>query len=659
MTRIGRVLAGTAAVAAIAGTFIIPASTAGASATGTPIAGALALSPAIQATAATPFTLSLPSGNNFCPQSTAGPFNARWQGFIAPTSIDPVTLTFNNLGPTNPGAFPLYSTGAGDLMVNRDTDTVGGFIGLTSYNLATVAIPAGTYNMGYACTSGGIISDFTATPTSFGPAANVGKSATWTVPVTVNAAGAYSFGVVPAKPVLATPTYDAATTTATVNFTPPTPPTPVLLDYTATLVPVGGATAISPITVSAAATSFSVPNVLLGSSYTVTLRARNATGLSVASDPQTITGAVNSASPVVTAPDAFEGNTVTVTWTAPTSPTTPAPASYNVAITPGGPSFTGVTGLSQVIPAGLAIGSYTATVTPVYAAGSGVTGVAGFDPFAITPNTLITQQITVTRPPGAIILTQRCGVYGPLDPFVGVDTFPGFPVRPATPGAWTGTLAALNPSIDQVGTSPTVINPATGLPVVTNYPTPGGTGDPEFPNYPEPSPVTYPTQCGLTMGTARFVTSGALAGQFYTATGRLNQVTVLDTRDTDTGWIARGDIADTFGGTSFLGNTGVSFNGDYLGWAPQVSKTSDPITGSGGYDQIVTAGPAVLPGSNVTVANRGSQIGMTENPVLSSSLANQGLGIASMDARMNLLIPASADAANYSALLSLTVVARP
>ncbi len=306
--------------------------------------------------------------------------------------------------------------------------------------------------------------------------------------------------------------------------------------------------------------------------------------------------------------------------------------SYDVAVTPGGSTFTGVTGLSQVIPAGLAIGSYTATVTPNYAPGSGVTGTAGSDGFAITPNTLVIQKITVTRPPGALILTQRCGVYGPLPAFTGVDSFPGFPVRPATGTPWTGTLAALTASADQVGTSPD-INPTL----------PGVQVDPEFANYPEPSPTTYPTECGLSMGSARFVSGGALAGQFYTASGRLNQVTVLDTRDTDTGWIARGDIADTF-----LGSTGNTFSGDYLGWVPAVTSTSDPVAGSGGYDQIVTAGPSVAPGSNVTVASQATQVGMTENPILAESQVNQGLGIASMDARMNLLIPASADAADYS-----------
>jgi hypothetical protein len=55
----------------------------------------------------------------------------------------------------------------------------------------------------------------------------------------------------------------------------------------------------------------------------------------------------------------------------------------------------------------------------------------------------------------------------------------------------------------------------------------------------------------------------------------------------------------------------------------------------------------------------GTPSGLTNNPILGESPVNAGLGIATMDARMKLLIPASANAADYSATLSLTVVPRP
>ena len=69
-----------------------------------------------------------------------------------------------------------------------------------------------------------------------------------------------------------------------------------------------------------------------------------------------------------------------------------------------------------------------------------------------------------------------------------------------------------------------------------------GVPDPEFPNYPLPNDdlddghdvhVGNVTQCGLDMGVAQLVTEfnspGALAGEFFAASGRLNEVTVLDT----------------------------------------------------------------------------------------------------------------------------------
>jgi hypothetical protein len=591
------------------------------------------------------FGLTLPVGAN-CPDT--GTVGYRWHTFIAPISVDVASLTWNGSGAPVGSALARNLFDDGGAGVRNQFPVGSPVVGAISGIPANLQLSGGgvfgpgtyapgVYQVGIAC--------------AFADAGGVNRTEKFyasRITITTNTApsggGAqvnFAIGAVPDAPVLTTSSYNAATTTATVNFTS-TASVPATTGFTATLVPVGGATPIAPIAVPAGATSFNVPGVALGSSYTVTLVANNSTGPSAASNSLTIAGAV-AGTISVTAPDAFEGNAFTISWFAPTFPggaTPPAPTSYDVAI-PGRPTITGVTGLSTSVPAGLAIGSYTATVTANYAS-AGVVA-SGSDGFAITPNTLVIQKITVTRPPGALILTQRCGVFGPLAAFTGVDSFPGFPVRPATGTPWTGTLAALAASADQVGTSPD-INPTL----------PGVQDDPEFANYPEPSPTTYPTECGLSMGTARFVSGGALAGQFYTATGRLNQVTVLDTRDTDTGWIARGDIADTF-----AGSTGNTFSGDYLGWVPAVTSTSDPIVGSGGYDQIVTAGPSVAPGNNVTVANQATQIGMTENPILAESQVNQGLGIASMDARMNLLIPASADAADYSANLSLTVVPRP
>jgi hypothetical protein len=604
-----RVLAMTAAAAAVGGTLIIPAATAGASSAGTTPAGSLTVTPTTGGTLAGTFTATPPAGS-VCPADTSAG-GARWQTFIAPQSVDPVTLAFNASGPTAAGSYPLFDA-VQNPQVNKSTAAASGLITpVPTFSLS--ALPAGTlpdggYWLGIACTVGGQIIDFGAT--SLGVAANpalVGRSATWVAPITVSGAG-FSYGAAPAAPVL---TLGAGTgTTQTVNFTHAAS-VPATTGYTATVAP-APANAIP--TINPGDTSFQLTGLTLGTPYTVSLVATNGQ-TSPVSNTLSFTASITAPAPTVTAPNVFAGNDVTVSWAAPA--TGPAPASYDVAITPGGPTFAAVAGLSQIVT-GLAAGDYTATVTPNYAAGSGVSGVPGTRNFTVSVNTLVYQQITVTRPPGALVLTQRCGVYGPLDPFTAIDAFPGFPL---SLGAEAGVVST--PGVNQ---APDV------------DPGPGYTADPNFASYPQAG--TYPTECGLDMGSASLVSTGSLSGQFYTASGRLNQVTVLDTRDIDSGWVARGDVTDTF-----VGSTGDSFSGDYLGWAPQVTSTSNP-GGLSTYDQVVSPGGVVLPGT----AN-----GLTANPPLAFAAAGAGLGIATLDARMNLLIPASADAADYAATLSLTV----
>jgi hypothetical protein len=259
-------------------------------------------------------------------------------------------------------------------------------------------------------------------------------------------------------------------------------------------------------------------------------------------------------------------------------------------------------------------------------------------------------------------------------------------------------------NIGRVGTAPILVD-SNNVPIDGSSTTPGlqTVPDPEFANYPLPNdnpalgsdvPFGNVTQCGLSMGVARFVTEfnspvpggvdnfvSPLAGEFFAASGRLNEVTVLDTRDVDAGWKLRGDIEDRFTSIS----NGDSFSGDYLGWIPQLTDDSDLVGGEAPngvgttlYDQTVKTGPQVgspealagaratagvpdgrvLPGdgfpANAAFPNIGA-VGMTDNPVLASAPAGSGLGIATVDARLLLLIPASVDAADYTATLSLTV----
>ncbi len=204
-------------------------------------------------------------------------------------------------------------------------------------------------------------------------------------------------------------------------------------------------------TVAPGDTSFELTGLTLGTSYSVSVTANKAGFTSATSDeepltagdqPLTFTASVTGPELVVQAPDAFESTDVTVSWTVPTVAGLPAPVSFDVTVT--GPTtvtpFTAVAGPSvTILAAQLALGDYTATVTPNYLAGSGVTGTAGSDTFSVTPNSLLYQEITVTRPPGALVLTQRCGVYGPLDAFTAADAFPGFPRTLAAAAAVAST----------------------------------------------------------------------------------------------------------------------------------------------------------------------------------------------------------------------------
>ena len=65
------------------------------------------------------------------------------------------------------------------------------------------------------------------------------------------------------------------------------------------------------------------------------------------------------------------------------------------------------------------------------------------------------------------------------------------------------------------------------------------TDDSLFPQYPYPvdangdSIATYPTNCGITLDTPRLITSGPRAGQYFRTTGRIAQLTVVNTQNID------------------------------------------------------------------------------------------------------------------------------
>ncbi|MEU4690188.1 choice-of-anchor M domain-containing protein [Actinoplanes sp. NPDC023714] len=115
------------------------------------------------------------------------------------------------------------------------------------------------------------------------------------------------------------------------------------------------------------------------------------------------------------------------------------------------------------------------------------------------------------------------------------------------------------------------------------------------------------------------------AGDRWESSGALKPVTVTDTRSSQPGWTASGQMAGGFRSAS-----GESFSGDHLGWTPVVADGG----GSG-----VVAGP------------RDTSLG--DGAVLASG---SGRGTARLDAQLTLSVPTSTEAGVYTGVLTLTAI---
>ena len=131
-------------------------------------AGPLAGQPITSGGSATAFALTPPSGAACTGDSATG--NFRVQSYMVPSSVNPATLTFGAQGPIPGGTGanlrqPLFSS-AGSPVLNRTTAVEatpgsGGLLtGLPAISFAVFGangptiVPAGTYNLGWACTVG-------------------------------------------------------------------------------------------------------------------------------------------------------------------------------------------------------------------------------------------------------------------------------------------------------------------------------------------------------------------------------------------------------------------------------------------------------------------------------------------------------------------------
>jgi hypothetical protein len=618
------------AVATAASMVMIGAATGGVA--GAAPAGAITTGVA-SGTETTVFSILPPPGAS-C--SGAGTSGFRWHGYITNVA-DSSTLTFGGGGPNAVvGSYvsALYD-GGGNPVINKNPAAapVGLITGIPTYSLGTTTTPLsnGVYKIGYACTLAGAVEG----------------GHYWESPITISGiSGAnfnWTFGVVPGAPTGSTAVGGGGVITGSIAAVTATP---AVSGYTVTATATGGLPdASSPRVLNVpAAGAYSMP-ILEGTTYSVTISATNSvgTGASV-----TIGLVVSTENPLLVLATASSGvGSFGVAWTTLGGRPGWTLLGFTIDVFPSVPGSpfsvpAGVNTLTVTAP----VGAYSIHVQAVLAApgwsiGSTTTAFS-------SGTSVLVQDLQVVRPQGALVLTQRCGVHGSAPAYS--DSVVGtFPALAATPGA------------DPVGLdAPAAVGTAPRRDSLPNDPNLGlGPTDTLFPQYPYPVDgngdytVTYPTNCGINLGSGALITSGPRAGQYFKATGRIAQLTVVNTRDPDSGWTLNGRMSQF---QSTTDNTD-TFSGNLLGWDPEV--TWDSNANLDGYDMVVTPGGVRQPSSTASLTGLGDASNST-NTTLASSLAQSlpgaSLGQAVMDARLRLLIPVTADNGTYRGVLTFTTI---
>ncbi|MEV6367174.1 choice-of-anchor M domain-containing protein [Micromonospora musae] len=127
------------------------------------------------------------------------------------------------------------------------------------------------------------------------------------------------------------------------------------------------------------------------------------------------------------------------------------------------------------------------------------------------------------------------------------------------------------------------------------------------------------------------------AGDRWESVGELRPVTVTDTRGTNPGWSASGQIPQ-----NFTSDGGASFSAGYLGWTPRVLGLAE--------GQSIAAGPEVTP------YVMGSGGGLGSSALLGSASDGAGRGAARLGAGLRLSLPTETAAGTYTATLVLTAI---
>ncbi|MCE9621113.1 MAG: fibronectin type III domain-containing protein [Actinomycetia bacterium] len=603
----------------------------------------------------TGFNLSLTPGAH-CSGNAAGGYVVR-SYFIG----SGVTLSSVNFGATGL-PLPQSGTGSGSTFVSTQPNVSGaafsvnpgssapflvtGLPQLSLYRMVNKpAITAGAYHLGIACVN-------TATNTVDG--ANF-----WDTVVTISAQTAtqfsWQFGSAPTGAAISGSAGDAQ---VTLDYTIPTS-TPAITSATITY-------GSGPTTITLAGgqltpgvhTGLNVGSLTNGTAYTFTLTASN--GVAPASTANvTLTPSLSTLNNIsgLTVTN-VAATSATVSWSAPAANGGgQVPTGYLVTVTvtgSGAPAPFTVATTSTPLSGLTAETAYSVTVTAQYSQANPVAAAPSAS-FTTTPNTIIYQDISVNRPNGLLVMTQRCVS---TSPGVGQTINGSIPAEGAQIGFPTGIPATSATSTASIpggpgdnGVAPAASNvpfattPPDGtftanISLLSGYPYPQNTdGTPQAP--------AYPTRCTINLGNASLVTTGANAGQYFVVSGQIDQVTVVNTQDNDAGWHVTGTMSNFQNTLQTGANT--SFSADYLGWTPKRSYITPPQNDGLGanYTMAVTAG---------TGTTQGTAGGLSNGDVLATSPATQSLGITQLDARLKLLIPTQIKSGTYHGTLTFSAL---
>ena len=405
-TTIKKALSGLAvlAIAASVGPFLATP-TASAAPAGTAPEGSLTMTPP---SGDSPQSFALdPDDPQVCPGDGATD-GYRWQTFMVDVANDPATLVYESTGPATAGTtgfvHALLDTG-GNPIVNQNPDIGNGNISgipMMSFQVFPAGfVPAGDYYIGIACTLNNQTETFwqlpiTITTNTTDGAANISYAPTAVV-------------AVPAAPTLDSVTAGNGTIEAAFTAVESNPATD---SYTVTATPTGGG---DPVTATGTTSPITVGGLTNGTVYSVTVHATNAEGDSPESNAELGTPFDENAQPAVgslTYTDVAPAGSgeISVDWDAPSSGETPT--GYDVTVDPADGVVVSVNDADADTSAtvtGLTPGTtYTITVTPLHE-----------DPLYGTPAsisatplasgvTVLEQNVTVTRPAGAVVFTQIC-----------------------------------------------------------------------------------------------------------------------------------------------------------------------------------------------------------------------------------------------------------